>query len=133
MRISDWSSDVCSSDLYFLPPAVNQAIAVSAERLGRCPDSAKRAIVKGPLGNLGAISGKALEEDPGGMDLKAQRSFPGRALSRRQFVATAAVGIAAFTATLLPGFALAAQTPATAALPSTRSLARSEEHTSELQ
>src|SRR3546814_16092736 len=118
MRISDWSSDVCSSDLYFLPPAVNQAIAVSAERLGRCPDSAKRAIVKGPLGNLGAISGKALEEDPGGMDLKAQRSFPGRALSRRQFVATAAVGIAAFTATLLPGFALAAQPPAPPALPS---------------
>src|SRR3546814_11099883 len=124
MRISDWSSDVCSSDLYFLPPAVNQAIAVSAERLGRCPDSAKRAIVKGPLGNLGAISGKALEEDPGGMDLKAQRSSPGKALSRRQFVATAAVGIAAFaTATLLPGFALAAQAPATAALPSTRRLA----------
>src|SRR3546814_10131580 len=65
------------------------------------------------------------------MDLKAQRSFPGRALSRRQFVATAAVGIAAFTATLLPGFALAAQTPATAALPSTRSLAFRSLHTGE--
>src|SRR3546814_13082360 len=79
MRISDWSSDVCSSDLF--------------------------------------------EEDPGGMDLKAQRSFPGGALSRRQFVAATAVGIAAFaTTTLLPGLALAAQTAATAALPSTRSL-----------
>src|SRR3546814_2047356 len=66
------------------------------------------------------------------MDLKAQRSSPGKALSRRQFVATAAVGIAAFaTATLLPGFALAAQAPATAALPSTRSLAFRSLHTGE--
>src|SRR3546814_3035806 len=88
MRISDWSSDVCSSDLF--------------------------------------------EEDPGGMDLRAQRSCPGGALSRRQFVAATAVGIAAFaTTTLLPGFALAAQTAATAALPSTRSLAFRSLHTGE--
>src|SRR3546814_7391230 len=66
------------------------------------------------------------------MDLKAQRSFPGGALSRRQFVAATAVGIAAFaTATLLPGFALAAQTPTTGALPSTRSLAFRSLHTGE--
>lgn len=66
------------------------------------------------------------------MDLKAQRSFPGGALSRRQFVAATAVGIAAFaTATLLPGFALAAQTLTTGALPSTRSLAFRSLHTGE--
>src|SRR3546814_6960220 len=66
------------------------------------------------------------------MELKAQRSFPAGALSRRQFVAATAVGIAAFaTTTLLPGFALAAQTATTGALPSTRSLAFRSLHTGE--
>jgi uncharacterized protein YcbK (DUF882 family) len=54
------------------------------------------------------------------------------ALSRRQFVTAAAVGVAAFaTTTLLPDFAFAAKTLVPGALPATRSLAFRSLHTGE--
>src|SRR3546814_206970 len=63
MRISDWSSDVCSSDLGIAPQDIRPAVAIEITGAGYCPYRAiqscnrlGRAGTRGPPDHIGATA-----------------------------------------------------------------------------
>src|SRR3546814_10884253 len=64
MRISDWSSDVCSSDLFRSAiPSVSEEMPQPGERMTDGGEQGGRAI---PVLNIGAMNGEA-DEQAGGV------------------------------------------------------------------
>src|SRR3546814_5380919 len=106
MRISDWSSDVCSSDLTLCGPPGTSDAGTRFQRMARAPGPSPRANPRSATGFRNRVCGRArnAQRSP----LRPRNNVPGQTVRAR----------ASETASSRPG---------------SRRRKRSEEHTSELQ
>src|SRR3546814_3646268 len=110
MRISDWSSDVCSSDLYRAPQFVLQVAEVVVRRFVHAQRLAQRLGVQAPAFDEGGLAAEA-----------AELRQPGQLLLQRQLEMVAGDRFMQEQVLRVPGLA------------GRQVVGRSEEHTSELQ